>query len=53
MIDSDITMDLPEGTSAQNPEDYLVKRGRKDIEVTKFAVGDYVLLTYPNRPQTN
>ena len=25
MIDSDIAMDLPEGTTAQNPEDYLVK----------------------------
>ena len=76
MIDSDIAMDLPEGTTARNPEDYLVKLcedqsilvqttqdylkknqrkrgidgGRKDVEVTKFSVGDYVLLTYPNRP---
>ena len=25
MIDSDIAMDLPEGTTARNPEDYLVK----------------------------
>jgi len=25
MVDSDIAMDLPEGTTAQNPEDYLVK----------------------------
>ena len=33
------------------------KRGvdgvREDVEVTKFSVGDYVLLTYPNRPQTS
>ena len=68
-------MDIPEGTTAQNPEDYLVKLreaqlilvqatqeylknqrkrgvdgGRKDEEITKFAVGDYVLLTNPNRP---
>jgi len=77
MVDSDIAMDLPEGTTAQNPEDYLVKLakraqlilveatqeylkknqrkigvdgGRKDEEITKIAVGDYVLLTYPNRP---
>ena len=79
MVDSDIAMDLPEGTTAQNPEDYLVKLreaqsilvqttqeylkknqrkrgvdgGRKDEEITKFAVGDYVLLTVPNRPQTS
>ena len=73
MIDSDIAMDLTEGTTARYPGDYLVKartilvqttqdyltknqrkRGvdgsRKDVEVTKFSVGDYVLLTYPNRP---
>jgi hypothetical protein len=25
MVDSDIAMDLPEGTTAQNSEDYLVK----------------------------
>ena len=25
MIDSDLAMDLPAGTTAQNPEDYLVK----------------------------
>ena len=25
MVDSDIAMDLPEGTTAQNPDDYLVK----------------------------
>ena len=25
MIDSDIAMDLPQGTTVQNPEDYLVK----------------------------
>ena len=69
MIDSDIAMDLPEGTTARNPEDYLVKLrqaqsilvqttqdylkmnqrkigvdgDRKDLEVTKFSVGDYVL----------
>jgi len=69
-------MDLPEGTTAQNPEDYLIKLreaqsiliqatqeylkknqrkrgvdgGRKEEEVTNFSVGDYVLLTYPNRP---
>jgi hypothetical protein len=76
MIDSDLAMDLPAGTTAQNPEDYLVKLreaqsilvqatqdylkkhqrkrgvdgGRKDQEITNFSVGDYVLLTYPNRP---
>ena len=77
MVDSDIAMDLPEGTTAQNPEDYLVKLreaqsiliqatqeylkknqrkrgvdgGQKEEEVTNFSVGDYVLLTYPNRPK--
>ena len=24
--------------------------GPKNLEVTKFAAGDYILLTYPNRP---
>ncbi len=24
--------------------------GPKNLQVTKFAAGDYVLLTYPNRP---
>ena len=27
-----------------------VDYGPKDVEVTKYSVGDYVLLTYPNRP---
>jgi hypothetical protein len=27
-----------------------VDGGPKNLEVTKFAAGDYVLLTYPNRP---
>jgi len=42
----------------QVTQDYLKKHqrkrsvdgGPKNLEVTKFAVGDYVLLTYPNRP---
>ena len=76
MIDSKKAMDLPEGTTARNPEDSLVKLrdaksilfqvtqdylkknqrkrgvdgGRKDVEVTKFSVRDYVLLKYLNRP---
>jgi hypothetical protein len=76
MIDSDIAMDLPEGTTAQNPEDNLVKLreaqsilvqttqeylkknqrkrgvdgGRKEEEITKFAVRDYILLMYQNHP---
>ena len=42
----------------QVTQDYLqrhqrkrsVDGGPKNSEVTKFAAGDYVLLTYPNRP---
>ena len=68
-------MDLPEGTTDRNPEDYLLKHreaqfisvqvylrkhqrkksvdgGPKNLEVTKFAAGDYVLLTYPNNKLT-
>ena len=76
MVDCDLAMDLPEGTTGRNPEDCLLKLreaqsilvqvtqdylkrhqrkrsvdgGPKNLEVTKFAAGDYVLLTYPNRP---
>ena len=37
----------------QNQRKRGVDGGRKDIEVTKFSVGNYVLLTYPNRPPNN
>ena len=76
MVDCDLAMDLPEGTTGRNPEDYLLKLreaqpilvqttqdylrkhqrkrfvdgGPKNLEVTNFATGDFVLLTYPNRP---
>ena len=79
MIDSGIAMDLPEGTTARNPEDYLVKLreaqsilvqmtqdylkenqrkrgvdgGRKDVEVTKFSVGDYVSQSFPKQVSRN
>ena len=79
MVDCDLAMDLPEGTTGRNPKDYLLKLreaqfilvqttqdylrkhrrkisvdgGPKNLEVTKFAAGDYVLLTYPNRRPTS
>ena len=53
MVDSDLTVDFPEGQTGRNPEDQrkrAVDGGPKNSEVTKFSAGDYVLLTYSNPP---
>ena len=38
MVDSDLAMDLPEGTNGSNPEDYFVKL-RKTIKETDLWMG--------------
>ena len=44
MIDSDLAMDLPEGTTARNPEDYLVKL-RDAQSILAQATQDYLKKT--------
>ena len=42
MIDSDIVMDPPEGTTARNPEDYLVKL-REAQSILIQTTQDYII----------
>ena len=42
MIDSDLAMDLPEGTTTRNPEDYLVGKLREAQSILIQVMQEYL-----------